>query len=179
MARRSGARFHGRFASRAFALCFFVDENENMRWRPGEIHEQERAYDGYKKAHVWSVLVFCDFYGRFIRLEIRDKGAESDRNLYTSSEVYQNPGDFLATGRHGMADMGFCGSGALVAPDKRNESTEWIHRSSYNKYIRGQRIVNEWGIGYINNRFRIFLGRWPFEKELFPIGYNTAAMLSN
>ena len=40
-------------------------------------------------------------------------------------------------------------------------------------------MVNEWGIGYINSRFRIFLGRWPIEKELFPIAYNTAAMISN
>ena len=79
-------------------------------------------------------------------------------------------------------DMGFGGSGALqrtmVVAYKRNEGTEWIHRSSYNRYIRRQRIVNEWEIGYINNRFRIFLGRWPFEKELFPIAYNTADMLS-
>ena len=90
----------------------------------------------YKKAHVWSVLVFCDLYGRFIRLEISEKGAESDRNMYKSSEVYQNPGEFLAAGQHGMADMGFGGSGALVVPYKRNESTEWIHSSSYNRYIR-------------------------------------------
>lgn len=125
------------------------------------------------------MLVFCDLYGRFIRLEISDKGAESDRNLYTSSEVYQNPSDFLTAGQLGMADMGFGGSGALVVPYKNKESTEWIHMTNYNRYIRRQRMVNEWGIGYINNRFRIFLGRWPFEKELFPIAYNTAAMLCN
>ena len=163
-----------------FPRCiFFVDGNKNKRWRPGENQEQERAYDEYKKAHVWSVLVFCDLYGRFIRLEISDKGAESDRNMYKSSEVYHNLSDFLAAGKHGMADMGFGGSGGLVVPYKRNESTEWIHRSSYNRYIRQQRMVNEWGIGYINNRFRIFLGRWPLKKELLPIDYNTAAMLSD
>ena len=33
-----------------FPCCvFFVDGNKNKRWRPGENHEQERAYDGYKK----------------------------------------------------------------------------------------------------------------------------------
>lgn len=73
---------------------------------------------------MWSVLVLCDLYGPFIRLEISDKGSESDRILYTSVEVYQNPGDFFATGQYGMVDMGFDGSVALVVPEKRNESTE-------------------------------------------------------
>ena len=163
-----------------FPKCvFFVDGNKNRRWRPGENSEQERAYDGYKKAHAFSILVFCDIYGRFIRIEVSDKGAESDRNMYTTSDVFKNSDESLSTGQHGMADMGFAGSGELVVPYKRNESTMWMYRSIYNKCIRKQRMVNEWGIGYVNNRFRLFLGRWPFEKELFSLAYYTVAMLSN
>lgn len=163
-----------------FPKCvFFVDGNKARRWRPGENSEQERAYDGYKKTHVWSILVFCDLFGAFTRIEISDKGAESDRNFYTNSEVYKSTESFLSAGQHGMADMGFGGDGALVVPYKRNESTEWLFRTTHNRYIRSQRMVNEWGIGYINNRYRVFLGKWSFEKDLFPIAYTTVAMLSN
>ena len=78
-----------------------------------------------------------------------------------------------------MADMGFAGKGALVVPYKKNESTEWMFRTCHNRHIRRQRMVNEWGIGFINNWFRIFLGCWPFEKDIFPMACNTAVMISN
>ena len=67
--------------------------------------------------------------------------------------------------------MVYAGDGDLFFPYKRIESTLWLYRSKQNSYIRSQRMVNEWGIGFINNRFRVFLGRWPFEPELFPIAY--------
>lgn len=127
-----------------FPQCvFFVDGNKSKRWRPNHNEEQGRAYDGYKKAHVWSVLVYCNFYGRFIRIEISDKGAESDRSVYSESEVYKYPSTFLSPGQHRMAEMGFAGDGYLVVPCKTNESTTWMYRTLHNRYIRKQRMVNE------------------------------------
>ena len=52
--------------------------------------EQEKAYNGYKRTHAFSMVSFCDLFGRFIWLEITEKGEESDRNLYTQIEVYRN-----------------------------------------------------------------------------------------
>lgn len=51
----------------------------------------------------------------------------------------------------------------------------YIQENNY--YIRSQRIVNEWGIGFIINRYRLFLDIWAFEHEIFPTAYKTAAMM--
>lgn len=54
--------------------------------------------------------------------------------------------------------MGFAGDGDLAVPLQANESTERLFRADRNRGIRGQRMVNEHGIGYINNRYRLSLG---------------------
>lgn len=71
----------GMFIHRFTSLRIFVDGHKGRLWRQGNYREQERAYEIYKKAHVWSVVVYCDLFGRFFRLEISGKGAESDRDL--------------------------------------------------------------------------------------------------
>lgn len=58
------------------SYVFFVYGNKNKRWRPDNREEQEIAYDRYKKSHTWAIVAFCDLFGKFIRLEITDKGAE-------------------------------------------------------------------------------------------------------
>lgn len=88
---------------------FFIDGNKDKRWCPKSSHGQERAYDRYKKRHMWSILVYSDLFGRFISLEISDKGAKSHRYIYTCSDVYRRSGDFSAGEQHGMANMGFAG----------------------------------------------------------------------
>lgn len=74
--------------------------------------------------------------------------------------------------------MGFVGDGSLIVPYKSNESLDWMYRAVHNRYIRKRRMVNEWGIGYINNRYREFLGLWPFGQELFPVEYITTDLLA-
>lgn len=103
-----------------------------------------------------------------------DHGVESDRNLYTSSDVHHNTELYISNGQHGMADMWFAVDGELFVPYKRNESTSWFYRAKHNKEIRKRIMVNERGIRFINNRYRLFLGRWPFESDLFPIAKRTA-----
>ena len=93
-----------------------MNGNKSRRWRPERDAEQEEAYDGYKNAHAWSVLVCCNLFERFIRVEISNEGAESDRNTYTSSDVNCSSDHFLCLRQYGMVDMGFAGKGALVVP---------------------------------------------------------------
>jgi hypothetical protein len=45
--------------------------------------------------------------------------------------------------------------------------------------IRKQRMISEWGVGYISNRHRIFLVRWPYDDHLFSIFYESCVMLAN
>ena len=78
-----------------------------------------------------------------------------------------------------MADTGFAGERRLVVLYKRYQSTDWILRGLHNRLIRKQRIVNKWVIVYINNRHRLFLGRWLFANDLLPMAYETAAILCN
>ena len=158
--------------------CVF-NGSKNRRWRPKDSETRERAEDSYKKAHVFSVMVFSDLFGRFIRIEITDKGAESDRTIYVPSDICKRGDLHLSGALHGMADMEFSGDGDLVVPYKRNESTSWLYRSRHNQDISSQRMVKEWGIGFISKRFRLFIDCWPFEPESFAIAYQTAAMVSN
>lgn len=40
-------------------------------------------------------------------------------------------------------------------------------------------MVNESGLGYIKNRYHLFLGRWPFAPYLVAIAYRNALMVAN
>lgn len=61
---------------------FFVDENKNRVCRTGDNERKERASEGYKKTHMFSVRILCDIFGIFIRVEVTNKDAESDRNIH-------------------------------------------------------------------------------------------------
>ena len=83
-------------------ICCLVDGSKNKRCRPGDPSEQVRAYDGYKKTHASSVIVFFDIFGTFIGVEISNKEPESDRNMKKSTEVYKNPKAFLSNGQYAV-----------------------------------------------------------------------------
>lgn len=104
---------------------------------------------------------------------------ESHRNLYTEIELYCNPGQYLRPVQHDMADMSFAWEGELVLPYYRNESTAWICRAEHNRHIGKKRMTTEWRLGYANNRYILFLVKWPLSPDLFLIAHKTAAVLSN
>lgn len=89
------------------------------------------------------------------------------------------PTDYLSSEQHGMAHMGCTGDGALVVLFRCNAYTYWMHRVDYTFDIRRQRMVVEGILGYINNRFHVHLGLWPFEEELFEVSYVTTDMKCN
>lgn len=99
--------------------------------------------------------------------------------MYTQSEVDRNLAQYLSPGEHSIAGMAFAGDDELVVPYKRKESTDWMYHAERNQDIRKQMMMSEWKLGYVTNRHRLFLGRWPFSPDLFPIASKTASMLSN
>ena len=52
-------------------------------------------------------------------------------------------------------------------------------RGKWNRSIRGVRMLNEWAVGYISNRHRIFLGAWPFDPDLFAPAFESCAIMAN
>lgn len=60
--------------------------------------------------------------------------------------------------------MRSAGDGELVVPYKRTESNSCMYKNEHNEEIRKQLMVNEWGFGFTDNRYSLFLERWPFEK---------------
>ena len=88
---------------------FFVDGSKNRRWRPKDSEILERAYDGYKKVHVFSVMVLCDLLGLFIRIEIKDKGVESDRSIYVDSDIYKRRYPYISEHSTGWQIRGMLG----------------------------------------------------------------------
>lgn len=84
------------------------------------------------------------------------------RNLYTDFDAYRNRGQHLTGAQNGMTDMGFAGDGDLVVSYKRNKINSWMYRGKNNSDIESQRMVNEWGIRFINKKCRMCLESWPF-----------------
>jgi hypothetical protein len=77
-----------------------------------------------------------------------------------------------------MTDMGFTG-GPIVCQFKSGRALHFELHGLWNKKSRKQKMINEWGVDYISNRNRIFLGRWPYDDHLFPICYKSCVMLAN
>lgn len=100
-------------------FVFFIDGNKNRRWRPQDPQKQEEPYDGYKKCHAWSIAAFTDTFGCLFPLEITNVG--SKRRMYVSSNVFREPEQFLSTGQHGVADMGYTSDGDIFEPFKKTQ----------------------------------------------------------
>jgi hypothetical protein len=157
----------------------FVDGNKSRRWRPKDPIRQELAFDGHKHAHVFSILLWMDVYGRYIHVDFSEVGAKHDRALFNKSHVMQDLDAHFTGDEVLMTDMGFTGEGPIVCPFKSGRALHFELRGLWNKMIRKQRMINEWGVGYISNRHRIFLGRWPYDDHLFPVCYENCVMLAN
>lgn len=79
-----------------------------------------------------------------------------------------------------MTDAGFNGgSGTTLSPFKKNEGQWFCFRGMFNRRIRKRRVINEWDIGFINNRMRIFLGTWTMSEHLWEMSYTNVSMISN
>jgi hypothetical protein len=49
----------------------------------------------------------------------------------------------------------------------------------WNRDIRKQRIRNEWGLGFLKTRWRLFLGEWPYDEAVFVESFTVGAILCN
>ena len=62
-----------------------------------------------------------------------------------------------------LCDAGFLGAGPrdwIVCPYNKCTGVHFDLRLQWNKDVR-QRVRNEMSIGYLKNRHRIFMGKWP------------------
>ena len=57
-----------------------------------------------------------------------------------------------------MTNMGFTGEGPIVCPFKSGHALHFELRGLWNKIIRNQMMIEEWGGGYITTF--ILLGKW-------------------
>jgi DDE superfamily endonuclease len=156
----------------------FVDGNKTRRWRPKDTIRQKLALDGHKHAYVFSILLWMDIYGFYIHLDFSEVGAKHDRALFNKSHVMQHLDALFIGNEVLMTDMWFTGEGTIVCPFKSGRALHFELRGLWNQMIRKQRMINEWGVGYIRNRHRMFLGRWPYDDHLFPICYESCVMLA-
>ena len=145
----------------------FVDGSKVKCNRPSAPETQEKRYDGHHKFHCFAVLVWVDVFGSIIPLYITLEGTLHDRSLFNCATPLRGPEDFFSCGEHAVCDTGLIVYGPIVCPFKKNQGFKWVWRTMFNKVIRKQRICNEWGIIYINNRHRLFVGVWPFAPEFF------------
>lgn len=158
----------------------FVDGTKFGRWRPEDEVEQARVYDGRKHTHCFAILVWNCPLGTYIRVDVTDLGAAHDRRLYDQSPPYMAPSEHFSEGEHLVADTGFIGDGEeCVCPFKKGMGLDFALRGKFNRSIRATRMLNEWGVGFISNRHRIFLGRWPFDPDLFTPAFEVCALMAN
>jgi DDE superfamily endonuclease len=110
-------------------------------------------------------------------LDISLNGVDHDRMMFNNSAPCLQPSAHLFGDEFVMAYSGFQGDGPIVYPFKKNQGRVFEHRGRWNRGIRRQRIVNEWGIGAVNSGWRLFLGRWSFDEDVLPMAYETGILL--
>jgi DDE superfamily endonuclease len=158
----------------------FVDGTKVRTWRPSDPERQEAQYCGHHHFHCHVILVWTDIYGLITRLDFAEDGSRHDRGIYNDSAPLRHPAAFFSDDEHAIADTGFQGKeSTTITPFKKGQGRYFDYRTQFNRDIRKQRITNEHVIGIINNRNRLLLGRWPYERRLFRIKYEVAAMLTN
>ena len=160
----------------AIGIC---DGTKVQTFRPKDPIVQESRYDGHHRIHCFAILVWVDVFGTFIRLDFTLSGSQHDRGIFNDTDPVREPQLYFGGSEHVIADTGFVGEGNVVCPFKKGVGDGFFYREKFNRDIRRQRVCNEWGIGLIKNRYRLFLGRWPFSPDLFPMCFETAAMISN
>eukprot|EP00173_Palmaria_palmata_P003622 Plantae.Rhodophyta-Palmaria_palmata.ctg3841.p2 GENE.Plantae.Rhodophyta-Palmaria_palmata.ctg3841~~Plantae.Rhodophyta-Palmaria_palmata.ctg3841.p2 ORF type:complete len:188 (+),score=21.68 Plantae.Rhodophyta-Palmaria_palmata.ctg3841:329-892(+) len=162
-------------------MCIgFVVGAKLGRLRPEDEAEQERVYDRRKLCHCFAFLVWIDVFGQYLRIDIIEFGAIHDRRFYEQTPPYVSPGEHFSDGEHLLADAGFIGDGEECAcPFKKGMGLDFALRGVWNRSIRGVRMLNEWAVGFITNRHRIFLGRWPFDPALFSPAFELCALMAN
>jgi len=125
-------------------------------------------------------LVWVDVFGLIVRVDVYAPGSCHDRRLFTQTSPQLSPATYFDGEQHAIGDTGFIGSSrVLVFPFRRNTDETGVDRDAWNTDIRRSRIRNEWGIGDVKNRFRLFLGRWSYEPELFAPTFELCCMLCN
>jgi len=164
-----------------FPLCVgFVDGAKLGRPRPEDAAEQKRVYDGIKHFHCFAMLVWIDNLGEYKMVSITDLGSIHDRRFYDQTPPYVSPGEHFSPGEHLLADCGFIGDGEeCICPFKKGMGLDFALRGAWNRSIRGVRMVNEWAVGFITNRHRIFLGSWSFDPALFSPAFELCALMAN
>jgi DDE superfamily endonuclease len=91
----------------------FVDGTKARSFRPGDPIAQELRHDGYHHIHAHSVLVWCDIFGDFIRLDNTLNEVDHDRMIFNNSASCLQPELHFTDGECVMADSGFRGDGPM------------------------------------------------------------------
>lgn len=74
--------------------------------------------------------------------------------------------------------MWFPRSRPLEATHKGNQGEKFIGRRFVISIFVSNEFVLSGGIGRVNSKFRMLLGRWSIDKEWFPITYEVAVMIN-
>lgn len=90
--------------------------------------------------------------------------------MYNDSDLYRYPSNFFTVDEAVIGDTSFQGTGRhTIFPFKRNQFRSYLHGHEMNRDMCKQPIQNEWSVGLVSNRFRIFLGYWFPDDALFPV----------
>lgn len=149
----------------------YVDGSKQYIQRSIYKDKQNDQFDGRKKRHCFTYLVWVDVHGSVRRLEISPIGRMHDKTMLEQSDVYLHRNLFIREQQQVIADLGFigCDSDWIVVPIKRNDRSDSAQeiRKDFNLHLRKSRYINETSIGYPKNIFRSFLGVWTASEAVF------------
>lgn len=97
---------------------------------------QEFVYDDHHRFHSYTVLFWCDAFGRSCRLDFNLKGSTHDREIYSNTAVGNNLEHFFTRYADGtfiesfMAESGFQGNGPVEALHKGNQAASFVGRGA-------------------------------------------------
>ncbi|CAM9656311.1 unnamed protein product [Hapterophycus canaliculatus] len=138
--------------------------------RPKVRKEVHRERYSHNKGLCYSHIIYTDVRGKIIRVETV-AGRLSDRAAHTASQLFLQPGEFLAYGKTGMGDGNYRGDAKWDMPNFKMcvpfEASPYLSvaNKNFNSMQRRVRVVVENSLGQINRWKIIGDGRFEHQRD--------------
>lgn len=154
-----------------------VDRTKQSVYRPADKAYQQDMYGSHHVIDFYAVLVWTNVLEVITRVDTTLMGSRHDSGIYNDFNSYKTLDNSFSRGYWSLQT---CWEwqpyrlSTLTGPRRLvriSDKLQTRHRS--------QLVRDEWLIGLIKDRFRIFLARWPFQYSWFPKMLTVAVHLVN
>ena len=161
---------------RGMVGIFDIKEHECRKYKNNE--KERMSYSAKKKINSWKNLSVMDYTGRFIYVHCAL--AKNDRDMFTSTPLYMNAGEYFTPGEWMASDGGFEGDGPIRFSYKNPGANE--EKKTYNLAFKEVRAGIETAFARVCTWFPL-LGnnkqKWNHGDDILQFAVHASARLHN